>query len=50
MSIIVGATPIEKKPDFEAMTKKQLLEYAEKNGVEVSASMRKEDIIAKIEG
>lgn len=38
-------------PDFSTMTKTQLLEYAEQNGIEgVSSSMLKADILAVIEG
>ena len=38
-------------PDFSSMTKAQLLEYAEQNGIEgVSSSMLKADILAVIEG
>ena len=38
-------------PDFSAMTKAQLLEYAEQKGIEgVSSSMLKADILAVIEG
>lgn len=37
-------------PDFSDMTKAQLLEYAEQNGIEgVSSSMLKADILAVIE-
>ena len=37
-------------PDFSSMTKAQLLEYAEENGIEgVSGSMLKADILAIIE-
>ena len=38
-------------PDFSAMTKAQLLAYAEEHGIEgVSSSMLKADILAVIEG
>lgn len=38
-------------PDFSQMTKAQLLDYAEQNGIEgVSSSMLKADILAVIEG
>lgn len=33
------------KPDFASMTKTQLLEYAEANGVEVNSSMTKAQIL-----
>lgn len=37
-------------PDFSRMTKAQLLDYAEQNGIEgVSSSMLKADILAVIE-
>lgn len=37
-------------PDFSDMTKAQLLDYAEQNGIEgVSSSMLKADILAVIE-
>ena len=37
-------------PDFSEMTKAQLLDYAEQNGIEgVSSSMLKADILAVIE-
>ena len=38
-------------PDFSGMTKTELLDYADENGVEgVSSSMRKADILAVLQG
>lgn len=38
-------------PDFDSMTKAELLDYAEKNGVEgVSSAMLKADILAVLKG
>ena len=38
-------------PDFSSMTKAELLDYADENGVEgVSSSMRKADILAVLQG
>lgn len=42
--------PDPSTPDFSAMTKAQLLDYAQQNGIEgVSSSMLKADILAVIE-
>ena len=42
--------PDPSAPDFSAMTKAQLLAYAQENGIEgVSSSMLKADILAVIE-
>ena len=38
-------------PDFSAMTRTQMLDYAESHGVEgVNGSMRKADILATLQG
>jgi len=39
---------VQEDPDFEAMTKKQLVEYAEKNGIEVNPALSKARIIEAI--
>lgn len=36
------------KPDVESMTKTQLLDYAEANGIEVNSSMTKAEILDAI--
>ena len=36
------------KPDFDAMTKAQLMDYAEENGIEINKSAKKADILEKI--
>jgi branched-subunit amino acid aminotransferase/4-amino-4-deoxychorismate lyase len=43
--------PSPASDDLESMTKAQLLEYAEQNGITgVNSSMKKAEIIAAIEG
>lgn len=42
--------PVEETPDFSAMTKAELLTYAEENGFEVNSSMTKAEIITVITG
>lgn len=37
-------------PDFDNMTKTQLLEYAEFNGIDVNSSMTKAEILSLIKG
>lgn len=42
--------PAPEKPDLSTMTKAQLLEYAQENGIEgVSSSMTKAEILGTIE-
>ena len=36
------------KPDFDGMTKAQLLEYADENGIEIDKSAKKADILEKV--
>jgi hypothetical protein len=36
------------KPDFDGMTKAQLLEYASENGIEIDKSAKKADILEKV--
>ena len=50
--MITSQTPAAVNPvNLGAMTKKELLEYADEHGVDgVKGSMRKADIIAVIEG
>ena len=38
----------EEKPDFDGMTKAQLLEYADENGIEIDKSAKKADILEKV--
>lgn len=43
--------PASEPPTFSGMTKAQLLDYAEENGVEgVNSSMKKAEILAVLEG
>ena len=46
----VEAPTGEETPDFSAMTKTELLDYAEENGFEVTSSMTKAKIISVITG
>ncbi|MCD8087275.1 MAG: Rho termination factor N-terminal domain-containing protein [Oscillospiraceae bacterium] len=49
MRLLATASPEEDTVDLDSMTKAQLLEYAEANGITgVSASMRKADILTAI--
>ena len=36
------------KPDFDGMTKAQLLEYADENGIEIDKTAKKAEILEKI--
>lgn len=36
------------KPDFDEMTKAQLLEYASENGIEIDKSAKKAEILEKV--
>ena len=36
------------KPDFDGMTKAQLLEYADENGIEIDKAAKKAEILEKI--
>lgn len=40
--------PVEPVPDFESMTKLELLEYAEENNILVKKSWNKQRILAKV--
>lgn len=47
----LSAQPDPETPDFDSMTKVELLAYAEQNGVEgVNSAMLKADILAAIKG
>lgn len=37
-------------PDVDSMTKTQLLDYAEANGIDVNSSMTKAEILSAIKG
>lgn len=43
-----GEVVVVEKPDFDTMTKAQLLEYAGENGIEIDKSAKKADILEKI--
>lgn len=50
----VGFSPLEKRvkkemPSFSSMTKSELQEYAESQGIELSMSMLKREMIAELE-
>jgi len=36
------------RPDFDAMTKAQLVEYADENGIDINKSAKKAEILEKI--
>ena len=38
----------EETPDFDGMTKAQLLEYADENGIEIDKTAKKAEILEKI--
>lgn len=43
-----GEVVEEEKQDFDAMTKAQLVEYADENGIEIDKTARKAEILEKI--
>jgi hypothetical protein len=45
----VPTNPPQPVPDFESMTKAELLEYAEENGIEVKKSWSKQRILLTIQ-